>query len=47
MKTTQEIAAIIAALKELYPDAACSLDYGKDYELLFSVRWQPSVPMHG
>ena len=25
-------------LKELYPDAACSLDYGKDYELLFSVR---------
>ena len=38
MKSTQEIAAIIAALKELYPDAACSLDYGKDYELLFSVR---------
>lgn len=38
MKTKQEIAAIIAALKELYPDAACSLDYGKDYELLFSVR---------
>ena len=38
MKTTQEIAAIIAALKELSPDAACSLDYGKDYELLFSVR---------
>ena len=38
MKTTQEIAAIIAALKERYPDAACSLDYGKDYELLFSVR---------
>ena len=38
MKTKQEVAAIIAALKELYPDAACSLDYGKDYELLFSVR---------
>ena len=38
MKTTQEINAIIAALKALYPDAACSLDYGKDYELLFSVR---------
>ena len=38
MKTTQEVAAIIAALKERYPDAACSLDYGKDYELLFSVR---------
>ncbi len=22
----------------LYPDALCSLDYEKDYELLFSVR---------
>ena len=30
--------AIITALKALYPDAQCSLDYGKDYELLFSVR---------
>lgn len=38
MKTKAQTAAIIAALKELYPDAACSLDYGKDYELLFSVR---------
>ena len=36
MKTKAQTAAIIAALKELYPDAACSLDYGKDYELLFS-----------
>jgi len=38
MKTKAQTAAIVAALKELYPDAACSLDYGKDYELLFSVR---------
>jgi len=38
MKTPQEIGEIIAALKELYPDAQCSLDYEKDYELLFSVR---------
>lgn len=38
MKTKAQTAAIIAALKELYPDAACSLDYGKDHELLFSVR---------
>ena len=38
MKSPQEVAAIIRRLKELYPDAACSLDYGKDYELLFSVR---------
>ena len=30
--------AIIARLKELYPDAICSLEYGKDYELLISVR---------
>lgn len=38
MKTKQEVSAIITALKALYPDAQCSLDYGKDYELLFSVR---------
>ena len=38
MKSPQEVAAIIGRLKELYPDAACSLDYDKDYELLFSVR---------
>lgn len=29
---------IVEALKELYPDSICSLDYEKDYELLFSVR---------
>ena len=29
---------IVETLKELYPDSICSLDYGKDYELLFSVR---------
>ncbi len=38
MKSKQDTDAIIARLKELYPDAACSLDYGKDYELLISVR---------
>lgn len=38
MKTKQEIDAIIAQLKELYPDALCSLQYEKDYELLFAVR---------
>ncbi len=38
MKTKKEIASIIDTLKELYPDAECSLDYQKDYELLFSVR---------
>lgn len=38
MKSKQEIAAIVQGLKELYPDAECSLDYDKAYELLFSVR---------
>ena len=38
MKSKSEIQAIIDGLKELYPDAECSLDYRKDYELLFSVR---------
>ena len=34
MKTKQEVSAIITALKALYPDAQCSLDYGKDYDCL-------------
>jgi len=38
MKSPQEIREIIQRLKVLYPDAECSLDYRKDYELLFSVR---------
>ncbi len=38
MKTQAQISSIIEALKKLYPDAICSLDYQKDYELLFSVR---------
>ena len=38
MKSQAEIHSIIQTLKELYPDAECSLDYRKDYELLFSVR---------
>lgn len=38
MKSKEQVGAIIAALKTLYPDALCSLDYQKDYELLFSVR---------
>ena len=38
MKSKADTAAIIQRLKELYPDAVCSLDYGKDYELLISVR---------
>ena len=38
MKTNEEVWSIVNALKELYPDSLCSLEYEKDYELLFSVR---------
>ena len=37
-KTPEEISAIVEELKVLYPDGICSLEYRKDYELLFSVR---------
>ncbi len=37
MKQT-DVAAIIGALRDLYPDSLCSLRYEKDYELLFAVR---------
>ena len=37
-KTPEEIRAIVEDLKVLYPDGICSLEYKKDYELLFSVR---------
>ena len=33
-----DVHSIVDALKELYPDAICSLQYEKDYELLFAVR---------
>ena len=38
MKNPAEVNAIIAELELLYPDAICSLEYKKDYELLFAVR---------
>ena len=37
-KTPEEIRAIVEELKVLYPGGICSLEYKKDYELLFSVR---------
>ena len=37
-KTPEQIRAIVEELKVLYPDSLCSLEYEKDYELLFSVR---------
>lgn len=38
MKTKSEVASIVEALKLLYPDGICSLNYQKDYELLFATR---------
>ncbi len=38
MTTKSDVRAIVEALKELYPDSLCSLQYEKDYELLFAVR---------
>ena len=38
MKNPAEVNAIIAELERLYPDAICSLEYKKDYQLLFAVR---------
>jgi endonuclease-3 len=38
MKSPEEVWAIIDGLKGLYPEAICSLQYEKDYELLFAVR---------
>ena len=38
MRTKEQIDEIISLLEKEYPLADCTLDYIKDYELLFSVR---------
>ena len=38
MKKKADVRAIVDGLKETYPDGICSLQYQKDYELLFAVR---------
>lgn len=38
MKSKAAVGRIIETLKGIYPDALCSLQYDKDYELLFAVR---------
>ncbi|MCL2747687.1 MAG: endonuclease III [Oscillospiraceae bacterium] len=38
MTPAQKAPLIVAALKEGYPEASCTLTWLKDYELLFSVR---------
>ena len=36
--TVNEARALIAALKQEYPDSVCALHYKKDYELMIAVR---------
>lgn len=38
MKKKKDILAIIEELKRLYPEAICSLEYVKPYELMFATR---------
>lgn len=38
MKQPDEVLAIVNTLKEEYPEGICSLQYEKDYELLFATR---------
>ena len=38
MRTKEQVNEIISRLEEEYPLAQCSLDYEKDYELLFATR---------
>ena len=38
MRTKKQVSEIVRRLEECYPLADCTLDYKKDYELLFSVR---------
>lgn len=38
LRTHEQVLEIVRGLEEEYPAAMCTLDYGKDYELLFSVR---------
>lgn len=38
MKSRKEISNIVSELELCYPDARCSLQYQKDYELLFATR---------
>lgn len=38
MRTPEQVQEILSCLEQAYPLAKCSLEYEKDYELLFSVR---------
>ena len=43
MRTKAQVLEIVRRLEEAYPLAECTLDYKKDYELLFSVRLAGAV----
>src|SRR5699024_3051440 len=38
MRTPEQVNEIVSRLEDEYPLAECTLDFRKDYELLFSVR---------
>jgi endonuclease-3 len=38
MFDSAKIGELVGLLEECYPEAACTLDYGKDYEMLFAAR---------
>ena len=38
MRTSEQVSEIVRLLLAEYPQAGCTLDWDKDYELLFSVR---------
>jgi len=38
MRTAEQVLGLVEGLEKAYPLAECSLEYKKDYELLFSVR---------
>lgn len=38
MRTQEQVSEIVRLLLAEYPEASCTLDYAKPYELLFSVR---------
>ena len=38
MRTPAQVSEIVRLLLEEYPEASCTLAWGRDYELLFSVR---------
>lgn len=38
LKKKKDVLAIVETLKEAYPEAVCSLDYAKPYELMFATR---------